>query len=354
MVPPQRIPFAIDSSGVIRSVREVPNGLACECRCPECNTRVIARNAGTKVMPHFAHESRAECWNALEAALWMMALRLLNEPSAVLYCPPAGAVHREFPNPRQYVMPEDLAAFQSRDWLLEGKARNVIDAHTVVPSLKEACSQPDFRCRDLSVYFLHSKRNWEQVRMPDGLEGPVLAIDLRHYAKKWIDLCSDRPEDQLDAKTDTSALRHWLAAGVDGREWLVEPDFSEEKAEWARLSMTSPEEVHKAWERLTELNRIKGREVCKSPAEYRKQVLQALALHDYAEPKPASEDQQIATTTLTCTQCGEPSVLMIGGWRHRGPYAGRRLVCCSAEPYAHPADLVPLPPSQQATDEDED
>lgn len=70
--------FAMDKDGRIRSVEEVARGLSCECVCPTCGDKVIARQGEVREW-HFAHVSGAECENAAEGALHRAAKQLLLE-----------------------------------------------------------------------------------------------------------------------------------------------------------------------------------------------------------------------------------------------------------------------------------
>lgn len=68
--------FALDKDNRIRSVDEVNRGLACECTCPQCGERVIARQGEIREW-HFAHASGADCEHAAESALHLAAKQLL-------------------------------------------------------------------------------------------------------------------------------------------------------------------------------------------------------------------------------------------------------------------------------------
>ena len=52
-----KIDYAIDASGKLVHVDDVPNGLKCGCHCPCCNERLEAKNAGKRNIHHFAHAS---------------------------------------------------------------------------------------------------------------------------------------------------------------------------------------------------------------------------------------------------------------------------------------------------------
>lgn len=69
-------------------IDDVPNGLACGCRCEECGGVLIARNQGRVRMPHFAHAAGQDCGNTGEAGLARTAAQLLNASRELLLPPP--------------------------------------------------------------------------------------------------------------------------------------------------------------------------------------------------------------------------------------------------------------------------
>ncbi len=75
--------FAMDKDGRIRSVEEVARGLSCECVCPTCGDKVIARQGEVREW-HFAHVSGADCENAAEGALHRAAKQLLLESGGMI------------------------------------------------------------------------------------------------------------------------------------------------------------------------------------------------------------------------------------------------------------------------------
>lgn len=74
--------FAIDKDDRIRSVDEVTRGLACDCTCPSCRERVLARQGAVREW-HFAHASGADCDGAAESALHSAAKQLLLESHGI-------------------------------------------------------------------------------------------------------------------------------------------------------------------------------------------------------------------------------------------------------------------------------
>ena len=68
-----KIDYAIDASGKLVHVDDVPTGLKCGCRCPCCDEKLEAKNAGKKREHHFAHASGSDCSGAYESMLHLLA-----------------------------------------------------------------------------------------------------------------------------------------------------------------------------------------------------------------------------------------------------------------------------------------
>lgn len=68
-----KIDYAIDASGKLVHVDDVPTGLNCGCHCPCCNERLEAKNAGKRRIHHFAHASGCDCSGAYESMLHLLA-----------------------------------------------------------------------------------------------------------------------------------------------------------------------------------------------------------------------------------------------------------------------------------------
>lgn len=64
--------YAIDNTGKLVYVDDVPKGKACGCYCPNCKERLLARQ-GEKRKHHFSHLSGTECEHAYESMLHLLA-----------------------------------------------------------------------------------------------------------------------------------------------------------------------------------------------------------------------------------------------------------------------------------------
>src|SRR3990167_2728165 len=79
--------IAVDASSRVVSIHEVVRGLACDCRCLECNEVVVARQ-GLQRMHHFSHASqKVPCEVTPESFLHRYAKQLVRE-SLGLQLPP--------------------------------------------------------------------------------------------------------------------------------------------------------------------------------------------------------------------------------------------------------------------------
>jgi hypothetical protein len=94
-----QIPFGL-RGGQLLGVEEVNSGLACDCICPQCGARLIARK-GQENRHHFAHYQQTACEGALESALHLKAKSVIAEAQMLML--PAVYLHRQkrpFHSPR--------------------------------------------------------------------------------------------------------------------------------------------------------------------------------------------------------------------------------------------------------------
>ncbi|MEZ9370840.1 competence protein CoiA family protein [Shewanella sp. 10N.286.51.B2] len=70
--------WARHSSGRMKHIGDVPNGLSCECYCVDCNETLVAKNGGRKDrLKHFAHRANSACEG--ESALHFAAKQMIVE-----------------------------------------------------------------------------------------------------------------------------------------------------------------------------------------------------------------------------------------------------------------------------------
>ncbi|WP_367395143.1 competence protein CoiA family protein [Cupriavidus sp. Agwp_2] len=93
MIKSAKLPYALDPSGKIVSVQDVPNGLACNCTCPGCGARLIAKQGSEQVW-HFSHYRAENCQAGYESALHL-AVKALLEADPQIALPTCFVVRHE-------------------------------------------------------------------------------------------------------------------------------------------------------------------------------------------------------------------------------------------------------------------
>jgi competence CoiA-like predicted nuclease len=62
----------------LKHISEVKNGLKCDCICPACEKKLVARNGGQKRKHHFAHYESAECKYGVQTSIHIAAKNILE------------------------------------------------------------------------------------------------------------------------------------------------------------------------------------------------------------------------------------------------------------------------------------
>ncbi len=73
--------YGLSKAG-LKHISDVPNGLKCDCVCPnkECGKPLIARNRSSEHKEiHFAHAPGADCGKAYESAIHLLAKEVFKE-----------------------------------------------------------------------------------------------------------------------------------------------------------------------------------------------------------------------------------------------------------------------------------
>ena len=71
------IKYAINAENRLMFVDDVPNGLECNCICPGCKEKLIAKNDGKIREHHFAHSSNKECVTGYQTMIHLLAKAII-------------------------------------------------------------------------------------------------------------------------------------------------------------------------------------------------------------------------------------------------------------------------------------
>lgn len=72
-----KLPFGL-KDGKLVEISEVERGLGCDCTCPCCGSKLIARKGKLKT-PHFAHYQNPDCEHGFETALHLAAKYIIEQ-----------------------------------------------------------------------------------------------------------------------------------------------------------------------------------------------------------------------------------------------------------------------------------
>ena len=96
-------------NGELVGVDDVESGLKCECVCPACGERLVAKK-GTKMMHHFSHYSGHNCEHGYETSLHLAAKEILQRAKRIML-------------PAVYLNDKN----RSEDWLISKPKEIIID-----------------------------------------------------------------------------------------------------------------------------------------------------------------------------------------------------------------------------------
>ncbi len=73
------ITYALNSENKLVNVNDVLNGENCNCFCPKCHAKLVAKNNGKIRVHHFAHASNSECVGAYQTMIHLLAKEIIYE-----------------------------------------------------------------------------------------------------------------------------------------------------------------------------------------------------------------------------------------------------------------------------------
>ena len=77
-----KLTYGKNQEGRLVHIEDVPSGLECNCVCPECGVKLIARK-GKKNQKHFSHTNGVDCAGARMTALHMLAQQIIQEEKKI-------------------------------------------------------------------------------------------------------------------------------------------------------------------------------------------------------------------------------------------------------------------------------
>ena len=226
------ITVALDGDGVLRHVDEVPKGLACNCRCPApgCGAPLVAKNGGTKVIHHFAHQSGSNCEWAMASALARLAESAIKRLGK--FCLPAYYVSYGY-------------SLQSRVLHAEGVEEVFLEGWGA-PMLRVSCWE-NGEAADYLFLIAWNEVPWEtwDAIVATGLD--TVAICLKDAYRAW----KHNQERHADRKRFMQIIQSeevvdkLVAGACSGRNWLSNPLMDAAKEDYWRMEEPDWRERHR-------------------------------------------------------------------------------------------------------------
>ena len=80
-----QLTYALNAENELVSIANISvRGMECNCRCPKCNERLVAKLGHGGHQPHFAHRKDSDCHGSYMTALHMLAEKILIEKRTVM------------------------------------------------------------------------------------------------------------------------------------------------------------------------------------------------------------------------------------------------------------------------------
>lgn len=171
--------YALNAENELVSIANISaRGMECNCRCPKCKDRLVAKlgNGGRK--PHFAHQKDSDCHGSYMTALHMLAEKILIEKRTVM-APPYKIIpskrlsfcsmEREIRSERKDLQP-DVVGITEEGWRFHVEIKNT---HEVDEDKKKKIIESNITCLEIDV----SKQKLDE------LENFLLNSD---HEREWI------------------------------------------------------------------------------------------------------------------------------------------------------------------------
>ena len=184
----QNMTYALKAGKTVH-ISEVESGLKCECICPACGERLIARK-GTKVSHHFAHKSTVECEYGYQTSLHLAAKDIISEHRQI--CLPA--LFLNIVGSGKRVLIEEAQIIQVSEVVLEKKINDIIPDILLITDVGKLI---------LEIYVTHEIDD-EKKKNIKRLNIPTLEIDL----------------SKLDRNITREELTEALIKETENKNWI--------------------------------------------------------------------------------------------------------------------------------------
>ena len=177
-----KLTYALDTFGKMVYIGNVERGLSCNCRCPKCNERLVAKLGNGCRQAHFAHSKDSDCHGSYMTALHTLAEQIIEVEKAVM-----APAYKEIRSQRlAFVQVEVEQRVERKDiqpdivgitadglrWIIEIRNTHEVDETKTAKLVKSdiTCLEIDVRgqkLEDLKTFILESAEDRKWINNPN-------------------------------------------------------------------------------------------------------------------------------------------------------------------------------------------
>jgi hypothetical protein len=269
------ISFGVHKSGRVIDAVEAARGLACECVCPACGSRLLARKGEVKV-PHFAHHESTNCVGAAMTALHLAAQQLIVEAQRLALSPLEVQVSRQHAR---------LGTYQKAEQFEHGAEWALCDARAEVGigrgrRADVSGDDPEMGRVTVEVRVTHEVDS-EKARDLAGLGIPCVEVNLQEWVGQMMTMAT-LAEQVLDRRDNRTWVHHPRKAAYECQLMEGYPAWvaQREAEEVARERELAAWEQQRQW-RLAEQAKAKAARqasFCRKWGDAYKKAIQVLGM----------------------------------------------------------------------------
>jgi hypothetical protein len=230
--------IALNEQGELVSIYRVKSGLDCNCICPNCKSKLVAKNKGktsnetlkpNQKRAHFAHYNAPECSGAAESALHYLAKEILKERKNLLL--PGSSYNRQtlFESTfvkfdevlleqrvkinNRYIIPDAILVKNGKQLFIEFYKTHIVDDEKI-----KLIKATEISCLEIDLNFIDAVVEGEVNR-----DGIIEILEIVENYKYWI-----YNKKELTLRQKAIALEESIARAEEIRKLKEEEEIKQE------------------------------------------------------------------------------------------------------------------------------
>ncbi len=231
--------LALTERGEIVSIYKVEAGLNCNCYCPNCKRKLVAKNKGktsnetlkpNQKRAHFAHYNVPECSGAAESAIHFLAKEILKERKNILL--PGSSYNRQtllestfmsfdevlieqrVKINNQYIIPDAILVKNGKQLFIEFYKTHIVNDEKI-----ELIKASEISCLEIDLNFIEAVIKGEVNRA-----GIIELLETEQNGKYWI-----HNQKELALRQKAIAIEESIARAEEIKRLKEEEEIKQEE-----------------------------------------------------------------------------------------------------------------------------